>query len=112
MHVFVDRQQEMETLQSEYERNGSALVVLYGRRRVGKTTLGEDCLIDCSSIPVAYCDFATQKVTRISFEELQVNDKVIVSIRSSEMESFRSGGGGENTIKVEQLQLYTQRVLR
>ena len=53
-------------------------------------------------------DFATQKVTRISFEELQVNDKVIVSIRSSEMESFRSGGG-ENIIKVEQLQLYTQR---
>ena len=77
-----------------------------------ESTLGEDCLIDCSSIPMVYCDFATQKVTRISFEELQVNDKVIVSIRSSEMESFRSGGGGENTIKVEQLQLYTQRVLR
>ena len=78
----------------------------------GERTLGEDCLIDCSSIPVAYCDFATQKVTRISFEELQVNDKVIVSIRSSEMESFRSGGNEENTLKVEQLQLYTQRVLR
>ncbi len=77
-----------------------------------ESTLGEDCLIDYSSIPMVYCDFATQKVTRISFEELQVNDKVIVSIRSSEMESFRSGGGGENTIKVEQLQLYTQRVLR
>ena len=75
----------------------------------GERTLGEDCLIDCSSIPVAYCDFATQKVTRISFEELQVNDKVIVSIRSPEMESFRSGGNEENTLKVEQLQLYTQR---
>ena len=78
----------------------------------GERTLVEDWLIDCSSIPVAYCDFATQKVTRISFEDLQVNDKVIVSIRSSEMESFRSGSGGESTIKVEQLQLYTQRVLR
>ena len=77
-----------------------------------ESTLGEDCLIDYSSIPMVYCDFATQKVTRISFEELQVNDKVIVSIRSSEMESFRSGGGGENTIKVEQLQLYTQRAFR
>ena len=77
-----------------------------------ESTLGEDCLIDYSSIPMVYCDFATQKVTRISFEELQVNDKVIVSIRSSEMESFRSGGGGENTLKVEQLQLYTQRAFR
>ena len=77
-----------------------------------ESTLGEDCLIDYSSIPMVYCDFATQKVTRISFEELQVNDKVIVSIRSSEMEHFRSGSGGENTLKVEQLQLYTQRMLR
>lgn len=76
---------------------------------VDENTLGEGCLVDCSSIPMFYCDFATQKVTRISFEELQVNDKVIVCIRSSEMERFRSGSGGENTIKVEQLQLYTQR---
>lgn len=74
-----------------------------------ENTLGEECLVDCSSIPMVYCDFATQKVTRISFEELQVNDKVIVSIRNSEMESFRSGGNEENTLKVEQLQLYTQR---
>ena len=41
-----------------------------------ESTLGEDCLIGCSSIPVVYCDFATQKVTRISFEELQVNDNL------------------------------------
>lgn len=39
MKHFVDREQEMATLQSEYDRDGSALVVLYGRRRVGKTTL-------------------------------------------------------------------------
>ena len=76
-----------------------------------ESTLGEDCLIDYSSIPMVYCDFATQKVTRISFEDLQVNDKVIVSIRISEMEKFRSGGR-ENTFKVEQLQLYTQRAFR
>ena len=74
-----------------------------------ESALGKECLIDCSSVPMVYCDFATQKVTRISFKELQVNDRVVVSIRSSEMEKFRSGSGGENTIKVEQLQLYTQR---
>ena len=39
MKRFVDREQEMDTLQKEYERDGSALVVLFGRRRVGKTTL-------------------------------------------------------------------------
>ena len=77
-----------------------------------ESTLGEECLIDCPSVPMVYCDFATQKVTRISFEELQVNDKVIVSIRSSEMERFRSGRNKEKMLEVEQLQLYTQRVLR
>ena len=79
---------------------------------VDESTLGEGCLTECSSIPMVYCDFATQKVTRISFKELQVNDRVVVSIRSSEMEKFRSGSGGENTLKVEQLQLYTQRAFR
>ena len=76
---------------------------------VDESTLGEECLIDCPSVSMVYCDFVTQKVTRISFEELQVNDKVIVCIRSSEMECFRSGVNEANTLKVEQLQLYTQR---
>lgn len=39
MSEFIDREQEMETLQNEYNRKGSSLVILYGRRRVGKTTL-------------------------------------------------------------------------
>ena len=75
-----------------------------------ESALGEGCLVDCSSIPMVYCDFATQMVTRISFEELQVNDKVIVSIRSSEMESFRNRVNEVSAITIEQLQLYTQRV--
>ena len=75
-----------------------------------ESALGKECLIGCSSVPMVYCDFATQKVTRISFEELQVNDKVIVSIRSSEMESFRNRLNEVSAITIEQLQLYTQRV--
>ena len=39
MNNFVDRELEMETLNREYNRKGSSLVILYGRRRVGKTTL-------------------------------------------------------------------------
>ena len=46
MKRFVDREQEMTTLQSEYERDGSGLVVLYGRRRVGKTTLISEFIRD------------------------------------------------------------------
>ena len=47
---FVDREQELETLQNEYEREGSSLVVLYGRRRVGKTTLIAEFIKDKNSL--------------------------------------------------------------
>ena len=50
MKHFVDREQEMETLQSEYEKDGSALVVLYGRRRVGKTTLISEFIKDKNTL--------------------------------------------------------------
>lgn len=39
MTAFIDRKEEMQTLNREYERDGSSFVVMYGRRRVGKTTL-------------------------------------------------------------------------
>lgn len=39
MAEFIDRQEEMQTLDNEYARKCSSFVVLYGRRRVGKTTL-------------------------------------------------------------------------
>ena len=35
---FIGRQAELDTLQKEYDRDGG-FVVIYGRRRVGKTTL-------------------------------------------------------------------------
>lgn len=39
MAKFIDRDAELTTLQKEYERTGSSFVVIYGRRRVGKTAL-------------------------------------------------------------------------
>ncbi len=39
MKHFIDREQEMHFLNEEYNRKGSSFVVLYGRRRVGKTEL-------------------------------------------------------------------------
>lgn len=39
MNTFIDRHSELQTLENEYARKGSSLVILYGRRRVGKTTL-------------------------------------------------------------------------
>lgn len=39
MRSFVDREAELQALEREYAREGSSFVVVYGRRRVGKTEL-------------------------------------------------------------------------
>ena len=39
MKRFIDRVNEFQTLTNEYNRKGSSFVVIYGRRRLGKTTL-------------------------------------------------------------------------
>lgn len=39
MKKFIDRKNEMETLKKEFNREESSFVVIYGRRRVGKTCL-------------------------------------------------------------------------
>ena len=39
MEKFVDREEEMKYLNSEYNKKESSLVILYGRRRIGKTSL-------------------------------------------------------------------------
>ncbi|SDZ14881.1 ATP-binding protein [Tindallia californiensis] len=42
MKHFIDREEEWKFLEDEYRREGSSLVVLYGRRRVGKTELATE----------------------------------------------------------------------
>ena len=37
--MFVGRETELQTLESLYEKNSFQMVVMYGRRRIGKTTL-------------------------------------------------------------------------
>jgi AAA+ ATPase superfamily predicted ATPase len=44
--MFWDRQYELRTLEREYGRAGGSLVIIYGRRRVGKTTLIKEFIRD------------------------------------------------------------------
>ena len=39
MNKFINRIQEMKTLEEQYNMSSSSMVILYGRRRVGKTSL-------------------------------------------------------------------------
>lgn len=50
MAEFIDRQEEIQTLKREYNRDGSSFVVIYGRRRVGKTTLISQFISDKNAL--------------------------------------------------------------
>jgi predicted AAA+ superfamily ATPase len=39
MNKFINRESELAQLESQYAGNSGSLVVLYGRRRLGKTSL-------------------------------------------------------------------------
>lgn len=50
MKKFIDRQEEIAFLEKEYKRDGSSLVILYGRRRVGKTALTNKFMKDKQAV--------------------------------------------------------------
>ena len=39
MEKFIDRKNELDFLNREYQKKESSLIILYGRRRIGKTSL-------------------------------------------------------------------------
>lgn len=39
MSLFINRKDELEYLEEEYRKKGASLIILYGRRRIGKTEL-------------------------------------------------------------------------
>lgn len=47
---FLDRKRELEFLEKQYETPGKQLIILYGRRRVGKTELIKEFISDKPSI--------------------------------------------------------------
>ena len=61
---------------TEIDEGNSTITVKDGAE---EGILGKNCLIDCSSIPMIYCDYDTGQVVSISFEDLQVQDEIILS---------------------------------
>ena len=46
MKRFINREQELEALEKQYATDGASFMVIYGRRRVGKTTLIREFIKD------------------------------------------------------------------
>ena len=79
MFMLIDRDYELEYLDNQYNRNGSNFIVIYGRRRIGKTYLINEF---CKNKPTAYF-LSTQENSRELIKAFSIklsklfNDKII-----------------------------------
>ena len=67
---FVNRHSEIQTLRTEYNRLGSSFVVLYGRRRLGKTTLLQEFLKDYPNNTFYFADKESEQQQINKFKDL------------------------------------------
>ncbi len=65
--MFYNRENELQLLEKEYKREGSAFTVIYGRRRVGKTALIYEYIKDKPSLFI----YATEAAFAIQLENLK-----------------------------------------
>ena len=64
---FVDRENELELLEDTYKQNKSSLIIIYGRRRIGKTELVKQFIKDKPHIYF----LADTRTDRENIKELQ-----------------------------------------
>lgn len=64
--MFVDRKDELEFLESKHESEGFECILVYGRRRIGKTELLKEFISDKNHV----YHLATQKEEEIQLEKL------------------------------------------
>lgn len=69
MKELINRSKELEFLEKEYQRNTSSLVILYGRRRVGKTELTNEFIKNKQAVYFLATE-ENETQNRISFQNI------------------------------------------
>jgi len=82
--MFVNRESELQTLQNEYNTPHSSLSVIYGRRRVGKTTLIREFIKDK---PVIYY-YATEVNFSMQLRSFTKDIMELLGLSNIAFESF------------------------
>jgi len=82
--MFVNRESELQTLQNEYNTPYSSLSVIYGRRRVGKTTLIREFIKDK---PMIYY-YATEINLSMQLQSFTKDIRELLGLSNIAFESF------------------------
>lgn len=88
--MFWDRQRELRILEREYSRAKGSLVIIYGRRRVGKTTLLKEFI---NNKPAMYflADEQLENVQRRRFQSIMsdfIQDPLLARLNAGEWDTL------------------------
>ncbi|WP_457641368.1 ATP-binding protein [Persephonella sp.] len=89
---FINREKEIEILEKEYNKKKASFVVIYGRRRVGKTTIIEKFIEDKRYI-YFLADLQNEKLQLERFKNTvaeSLNDELLKSIQINDWETLFS----------------------
>ena len=75
--MFVGRKHELDSLNKSYKRDSSQFPVIYGRRRVGKTTLINEFCKDRKAV----CFVAVQSTAKENLEILSAEILAVIALR-------------------------------
>lgn len=90
--IFVNREKELSILEKEYSKQGSSFVVIYGRRRTGKTTLIEK-FIENKKAVYFLADLQSEILQIDRFKSIvaeALNDSLLNSIQINSWETIFS----------------------
>lgn len=114
---FINRSSELESLNREYRRDGFAMTVIYGRRRVGKTRLIKEFIQDKKGI-YFLADTQIEGLNLKRFKEKtaeSLSDDLLLSIELNSWESiikyiFRSLGESQEkfVLAIDEFQYLVQ----
>lgn len=91
--AFVDRAEELQFLQEQYKQKESSLVIIYGRRRTGKTTLIQKFIEDK---PALYF-LATEESERENIQNLK---QLMASFSDNELLAAADGLGWMDIFRI------------
>lgn len=94
----------------DIDKNEKVLTIEDADENEEDEIFGKSTKIDCKDSNVIYCDYKKLEVKNINFEDLVVGDDIILEVKDSELLKLKDNKDSDETIKVNQVQLGTQRL--
>ena len=78
--MFIGRERELAMLNSEYSRNAYGCIVLYGRRRIGKTALINEFIKDKNAVYFMGVESNEKQNLEITEEEVYDDNTIVLTV--------------------------------